>query len=302
MEYSPPPFFKQGPSARARLLFFATLSIVMLLGDARFKTLTIVRQTIGTALYPIQRVALVPREVFRGGFGYFADQAALRRENEQLKAAQLANAQTVQQVDQLAAENSRLRKLLDARERVTRTSVLATLLYDARDPFSRKVVIDRGTRTGVSLGAPAIDDKGVVGQVVRVFPFTAEVALVTDRDQALPVQVVRNGLRAIAYGGQTAGTLEVRFLAANADIQPGDKLVTSGLDGVYPAGLAVATVTSVDRTQANQFARVVCAPAAGVNQHAHVLVLQPDPSFPPPPPPAEPETPVKGKARKGPAP
>lgn len=300
MQYSPPPFFKQGPSSRARLLLFATLSVALLLIDARFKTLDVVRQVVATALYPLQRVALFPRDLIGGGLGYFVEQSRLLSENQRLKTEQLVNAQTLQTAEQLANENARLRKLLDARERITRESVFATVLYDARDPFSRKIIIDRGTQSGIQLGQPAIDERGVLGQVVRAFPFTAEVALVTDRDQAVPVQVSRNGLRAIAFGGELAGTLEVRFLAANADIQPGDKLVTSGLDGLYPAGLAVATVATVDRTQATQFARVVCTPAAGVNRHAELIVLRADAKFPPaPPPPVESAAPLKGKRKGG---
>src|SRR6185312_3469846 len=149
----------------------------------------------------------------------------------------------------------------------------AEVLYNARDPYARKVVIDRGTNQGVRAGSPVIDESGVIGQVTRTYGPIAEVTLVTDKDQAIPVQVVRNGLRAVAFGSGSSGMLELRFMAANAEIQNGDRLVTSGIDGIYPAGLPVATVARVERDAAYTFARIVCRPAAGVESGAYVLVL-----------------------------
>jgi rod shape-determining protein MreC len=140
------------------------------------------------------------------------------------------------------------------------------------------------------------DETGIVGQVTRVHPLLSEVTLVTDRDQAIPVQVVRNGLRAIAFGGGASGTLELRFMAANADIQANDRLVTSGVDGTYPPGLPVATVVRIERDAENAFARVVCRPAAGVDRGRFVLVLENEAA--PPPRPVEVQ-PGKDKARRG---
>jgi len=287
MEYAPPPFFKQGPSAFARLLFFAVLAIALLVVDARYKTLVVVRQAVGTVLYPLQRAALVPRDAALRIGDYFSTQTSLLRENEQLRRDRLQLAQTAQVAEQRETENAQLRRLLEARARLPVRSVHAEILYDARDPFSQKVVINRGTQHGVALGAPVIDDRGVLGQVVRVFPFTSEVALVTDVDQSIPVQVLRNDLRAVAYGGPGAGSLELRFLAANADVVNGDVLVTSGLDGVYPAGFPVAKVVSVVRG-ASAFAQIVCTPIAAVNGSPQVLVLIPTEKIAPPPAPAEP--------------
>ncbi len=296
MEYAPPPFFKQGPSAFARLLFFAVLAIALLVVDARYKTLVVVRQAVGTALYPLQRAALLPRDAALRIGEYFSTQSALLRENEQLRRDRIQLAQAAQIAEQREAENAQLRRLLDARARQPVRSLHAEILYDARDPFAQKVIINRGSQHGVTLGAPVIDDRGVLGQVVRLFPFTAEVALVTDAEQTVPVQVVRNDLRAIAYGGPGAGTLELRFLAANADVVNGDVLVTSGLDGVYPAGFPVAKVVSVVRG-ASAFAQIVCEPIAAVNGSPQVLVLMPGEKLPAPPPPAE--TPGSTPAKRG---
>jgi len=135
------------------------------------------------------------------------------------------------------------------------------------------VVIDRGSQGGVNAGSPVVDENGIIGQVTRVHALSSEVTLLTDKEQAIPVQVVRNGLRAVAFGAGSSGMLELRFMAANAEIQNGDKLVTSGIDGTYPPGLPVATVARIERDAAYAFARIVCQPAAGVESGRYVLVL-----------------------------
>ena len=147
------------------------------------------------------------------------------------------------------------------------------MLYESRDRFSHKIVLHIGADDGVRAGNPVIDDVGVVGQVTRAFKNTAEVTLLTDKDQSIPIQIMRNGLRGIAFGGADPGTLDLRFMAANADIENGDVAVTSGLDGLYPEGLAVGRVEVVERAAKDQFARIVLTPTAGVENYAHLLVL-----------------------------
>ena len=232
MEYSPPPLFKQGASARVKVVFFSLIALALLIADARFRTMGTIRQLVGTGLYPLQVVALLPRDAIYMVGNYFSTLSAVQRENNNLKQEQVANAQTLQQVQQLQAENAQLRKLLDASERLPGKSVLGEILYDARDAFTRKIILDRGSRSGVRPGQPVIDDIGVVGQVTRVFPFTSEVTLLTDKEQAIPVQVVRTGLRSVVYGQGHSGSLDLRFMPVNADIKNGDVLVTSGIDGL----------------------------------------------------------------------
>jgi len=273
MEYSPPPLFKQGASARVKVVFFSLIAIVLLISDARFRSLNLVRQAVGTVLYPLQRVVLVPRDVILGMGSYFVSLSSIERENEALKLQQSVNAQRLQQSQQLATENSHLRRLLGASEQIPVPTIMSEILYDARDAFTRKLVLDRGARNGVAAGQPVIDDIGVVGQVTRVFPFTSEVTLLTDKDQAIPVQVVRSGLRSVAYGRGQSGRLVLRFMAANADVRNGDVLVTSGIDGVYPPGLAVATVTTVENKSTDAFAHIECQPTAGVDRNRHLLIL-----------------------------
>ncbi|HYD61351.1 MAG TPA: rod shape-determining protein MreC [Noviherbaspirillum sp.] len=295
MDYSPPPLFKQGASARAKVVFFSLIALILLVADSRLRSLGPIRQVVGTVLYPLQVVALLPRDAAYMVSGYFSSLSAMQKENRSLKEQQVANAQTLQQVQQLSAENAHLRKLLAATERLAVKSVMTEILYDARDAFTRKIIVDRGTSHGVARGQPVIDDQGVVGQVTRVFPLTSEVTLLTDKEQAIPVQVVRSGLRSIAYGQGHSGALDLRFMPANADIQNGDMLVTSGIDGVYPAGLSVAKVTQVERKSSDAFARIVCQPLAGIDRNRQMLILLTETNFPPRP---APEDPKKEKAAK----
>jgi rod shape-determining protein MreC len=281
MEYSPPPLFKQGASARAKVTVFALLAIMLLVVDSRVRSLETIRQVIGIALVPLQKAALMPRDSLYVVTDYFSSLSTLQKENAQLKRQQIVNSQLQQQGLQLFAENAQLRKLLAAAERVSIKSVLSEILYDTRDPFTRKIVLDRGANHGVASGQPVIDDIGVVGQVTRVFPFTSEVTLLTDKDHAISVQVVRSGLRSVAYGRGQSGVLDLRFMAANADIQKGDLLVTSGIDGVYPAGLSVAKVVQVEHKSSDAFARIVCQPSAGVDRNRQLLILLAEAKFAP---------------------
>lgn len=284
MEYSPPPLFKQGASARAKVVFFSLIAIALLVGDSRLRALTVVRQVIGSALYPVQMAALAPRDAFNRVGDYFSSQATLEQENRRLNGALSVNAQLLQQSQQVSAENTQLRKLLGASERLPVKSLMSEILYDARDPFTRKITLDRGSQNGVAPGQPVIDDIGVVGQVTRVFPFTSEVTLLTDKDQAISVQVVRNGLRSIAYGRGQSGVLDLKFMATNADIQKGDVLVTSGIDDVFPAGLQVAKVVQVESKSNDAFARIVCQPTAGIDRNKQLLILLVDAKVPRPEP------------------
>jgi rod shape-determining protein MreC len=276
MEYSPPPLFKQGAPARVKVTVFALISIALLVVDARFHALTAVRQVAGTVLYPFQMVALMPRDAVSNMGSYFSSISALQKEVRDLKSQQVAMAQAMQQAQLQMAENGHLRKLMDAREHLPVRSMMSEILYDARDPSTRRVVLDRGSQNGVKPGLPVIDNAGVVGQVTRVFPFTSEVTLLTDKEQAIPVQVLRNGLRSVAYGRGQSGQLDLRFVAPNADIQVGDVLVTSGLDGMYPAGLAVAKVSQVESVAQGAFGRVVCQPLAGIDRHRQLLIVMSD--------------------------
>lgn len=270
--HSPPPFFKRGPAPLAQLIFYVTLSITLLAIDLRFQTLEWIRLAVATVAWPLQRAAFLPIDAASRAGDYFSRLSAVQTENEILRSQQLASANLLLRQRHLEQENTRLRALLDMRERQSVDGRIADILYAARDPFARRVIIDKGSQHGIAPGQAVVDELGVIGQVVRVFPLTAEVSLLTDKEQLIPVLVQRTGLRAV-LAGAGAGTMELRFLAANAEVVQGDILVTSGLDGVYLPGLPVAKVSKIDRDNSYAFARIACEPIAGVERHGLVLVL-----------------------------
>jgi rod shape-determining protein MreC len=280
--HSPPPFFKRGPAPLAQLFFFLTLSISLLVIDLRFQTLEWARLAVATVAWPLQRAAFLPIDAAGGIGDYFSRLSSVQNENEILRSRQLASANLLLRQDHLEQENKRLRALLEMRERQPVDGRIADVLYAARDPFARRVIIDKGSQQGIVAGQAVVDELGVIGQVVRVFPLTSEVSLLTDKEQVIPVQVQRNGLRAV-LAGAGAGTMELRFLAANAEVKEGDILVTSGLDGVYLPGLPVARIGKIDRDNSYAFARITCEPIAGVERHGLVLVLGSRTALPPRP-------------------
>ena len=280
MEHSPPPFFKRGPAPLVRLAFFASLSVALLVLDARFKYAETLRSLIAVAAYPLQQIATAPGQVAGRMAGFFASQSALQKDNAELRAKLVASSQDAQRFEATAAELDQLRRLVGAQERLGLKSTAVEVLYSGRDPFSKKLLVDKGATHGILPGQAVIDEAGVVGQVTRVHPLVSEVTLLIDKDQAIPVQVVRNGLRAVAFGSGSSGTLELRFMAANAEIQNGDKLVTSGIDGTYPPGLPVATVFRIERDAVAAFARIVCQPAAGIERNRYLLTLSTEAKLP----------------------
>ena len=289
LDRSPPPFFKQGPSAFTRLLFFSALAILLMVADARWKMTQPVRVAVAVVLQPVQSALLVPVRGWEMASSYFSgvEEARTLYARTQLQLAE--QAVRVTRMAQLERENERLRGLLTLRPRIEVGSLAAEVLYDAPDPYTRKVVIDRGRRHGVALGSPVIDERGVLGQVTRVFPAVSEVTLLVDRDQAIPVLNVRTGVRGVAYGDpvtERGSGMELRFMPANTDIREGDLLTTSGVDGLYPSGLPVATVVRVERRADSAFARIYCAPLARTNAARHVVVLTPlaERALPSPPP------------------
>lgn len=275
LDRSPPPFFKQGPSAFTRLMFFSALAVFLMVADTRWKMTQPLRALVATVLHPVQEVLMAPSRWWDSTGHYLAGLDEARRQELQAQKLLAKQAERVMRADQLERENARLRGLLGLRPRIDVSSIAAEILYDAPDPFTRKVVIDRGSANLVVLGSPVIDETGVLGQVTRVYPLTAEVTLVTDKDAAVPVVNVRTQQRGVAYGTPHAHGMELRFMAGNADVQVGDVLQTSGLDGVYPAGLPVAKVEHVDRRADSAFARISLQTLASPDSTRHVLLLEP---------------------------
>ena len=304
IDRTPPPFFRPGPSALARLAFFSALALFLMVADTRLALTQPLRAVLGGMLGPIERTLLAPLVGLRRvedywlGFDHaLAGEQAARRDLAKL-------AERAQRVERLEQENARLRGLLDLRPAYAARALTAEVLYEASDAFSRKVVLDRGAAHGIVAGSPVVNEIGVLGQVTRVYPQSAEATLLTDKDAAIPVLNQRTQARSAAFGRADGAGMELRFMAGNADVQVGDLLTTSGVDGVYPPGLPVARVTRVERRVETSFARVGLTPVAAPDGVRHVLVLQPfglalppRPEPPPEPAPAPGRRAAQAKAR-----
>jgi rod shape-determining protein MreC len=275
LDRTPPPFFRQGFSAVSKLAVFSALSLFLMVADVRLNITAPLRSALATVIYPLQWLVVQPVHLVQG-IGHYvttvsASQSALQAAQTQL----LAQSAQANQVEPLLFENAQLRALLDLRARAGSQAMAADVLYDAADPFSRKVVIGRGQVHGVQAGMAVVDAAGVLGQVTRVYPTVSEVNLVTDRDQAIPVLNLRTGARYLAYGQSGTGqsSMELRFTPNSADLKVGDQLATSGVDGVYPPGLAVGQVRMVDHRSNSAFANIVVDPIANTHGVMQVLVL-----------------------------
>jgi rod shape-determining protein MreC len=276
LDRSPPPFFRVGFAPLTKLIFFSALSLLLVFGDKQLQFTKPLRAGLSTLILPVQWLVLQPGEALSAMGSYFQN---LDQAQKNLKAAELKVLQQSvrsQQVEQLQIENQNLRQLMGLQANMAVASQTAEVLFDVPDPYNQRIVIDRGLLKNVALGSPVIDAGGVVGQVTRVYPLTSEVTLLTDRDQSIPVLNSRTGARNITSGDVLAGLpmIEIKFVPASADVKEGDLLTTSGIDGVYPAGLQVARISHIERRVNISFARIHASPLAELKGR-HVLVLQP---------------------------
>ena len=276
LDRSPPPFFRLGFAPLTKLIFFSALSLLLVFGDKQLQFTKPLRAGLSTLILPIQWLVLQPGEALSAMGTYFQN---LDQAQTNLKAAELKVLQQSarsQQVEQLQIENQNLRLLMGLQSSIAVASQAAEILFDVPDPYNQRIVIDRGQLKNVALGSPVIDAGGVVGQVTRVYPLTSEVTLLTDKDQSIPVLNSRTGARNITSGYVLAGQpmIELKFVPASADVKEGDLLTTSGIDGVYPAGLQVARISHIERRVDISFARIHASPLAELKGRP-VLVLQP---------------------------
>ena len=267
-----PAFFVRGPSPFSRMVFFCALSVSIMAIDARLNYLSQVRQAFIAALHPLEVVANAPSEWSRDMKKYFSAHNALVQENYALKEQAFEQKVLLQRLNTIEAENSHLRTLLSGNIPIQPNAILGEISHMGRDPFTHTVVVNRGSQHNIKAGQAVVDSKGVIGQVTRVYPYTSEVTLITDKELSIPIQIERNQLRAIAFG-EGNNTLDIPYLPTNVDIKVGDKLVTSGIDGIYPAGLAVAVVTEIRQNPESPFAKIVSTPIAEVNNHLQLLLL-----------------------------
>lgn len=303
LDRSPPPFFRQGLPALSKLVLLGLLSLLLMSADHRLGLSRPIRSAISVALAPMQWLALLPQRAGAALQDYFTGVDEARDAAQQYHTRTIAQAQRLQQAEQLLQENKHLRELLELRNDHTGSAKAVQVLYETADPYSRSIVIDKGALSGIVLGSAVVDVAGVVGQVTRVYPLSSEVTLLTDRDQSIPVLNARTGHRFIAAGDPVTlgGSLELRFVPASADLQDGDLLTTSGIDGVYPSGLQVGRIRQIDRRIDNAFAKVHATPTAQARGR-HMLVLPPISDWPERPVKTEPASrKTKGKSAAAPA-
>ncbi|MFG6412362.1 rod shape-determining protein MreC [Roseateles sp. DC23W] len=275
LDRSPPPLFRQGPSALTKLALCSALALLLMVADARFRLMQPARSALALVLQPVQRLLLTPVDAWETAGDYLRGTQRAMAAEDQARRQLAQQAERFSRVAALQAENDSLRKLLGLQPAMTVPSLAAEVLFEAPDPFSRRVVIDRGATQGVTAGSPVINEAGVLGQVTRVYPLSAEVTLLNDKDAAIPLLNVRTQMRNAAAGRADGNGMDLRFLAANADVKVGDTMTTSGLDGIYPPGLPVARVAAVERRGDSSFAQVRLAPIAQPDSARHVLVLLP---------------------------
>jgi len=295
VQLSSPPLFKQGTPALLKLAGCLVVSLTLMVVDYQFKALGEVRSIVSYLLTPLQNVMLLPRGVIEGSYDYLTTKSSLEEQNELLVKRVAELTLLANQSESLMSENAQLRKLIGIQEQTRFKILISQILYSPSNPISQRVVINRGASDGIKEGQGVSDHQGIVGQVVRVLENKSEVALLDDRDMVIPVQVSRNGTRGALYGNGRGQSLELRHMAALTDLQVGDVLMTSGIDGVYPPGFPVATIEKIDRNIDKNFARIYCAPIGGVNRFRHVMILFYDSGFGSRPPPQEVNKPVSNK-------
>ncbi|HKQ16675.1 MAG TPA: rod shape-determining protein MreC [Steroidobacteraceae bacterium] len=270
------PIIGRGPPLGATLFFLGVISVVVMVLDHRGGYLDTARLWMSAAANPIYTVVQTPGELWRWIADSFADRSRLRTENSQLT-EQLRVARTqLLRFESLNEENRRLREIREASKGVSERTLIAEIINVSVNPFRHMVVINKGADEGVFRGQPVLDAFGVVGQVMQVGKSTATLILITDAEHAVPVQVNRNGIRSIAMGTGEASKMSLPYLTVESDVKPGDLLVSSGLDAIFPAGYPVATVTKVERNPAETFALVEAKPLAQLDRDREVLLLWAD--------------------------
>ena len=267
------PLFDRGPSALMRLVVVGVASLVLMTADHRSQHLEALRGLLSTVVYPLQYAVDLPIRAGDWLAENFTSREALIEENARLRDRQFRAQSKLEKYAELEAENRRLRHLLDSAAKVGERVLIAELLSVDMDPFSRRIVLNKGIRDGVAAGQSLIDSNGIMGQVVHAGPFSSSAVLITDPSHALPVQLDRSGLRSVALGTGSMNLLRLSHIPNNADVEEGDRLVTSGLGGRFPAGYPVGEVVSVERDRGRPFAHVLVKPSADLERNREVLLV-----------------------------
>jgi rod shape-determining protein MreC len=277
LQHSAPPLFRQGIPALVKLIVCLSISLALMLIDFRFKALDPIRNSVNWILRPLEYVMLTPRDALEASSEYLTTRSTLDKENQVMKVRQAELSLLANQSEFLLIENQNLRQLMDLQKQVSFKTLPVEILFNPPNPISQRIVINRGSSDGLKLGNPIANDAGILGQVVRIYDHSAEVSLLEDRDFAVPVQIARNGLRAAVFGAGRGNPLELRYLPVASDLEVGDVLITSGIDGVYPPGFAVAVISRIERNADQNSSNVFCVPVSPVNRYRQALAFLYDP-------------------------
>lgn len=265
--------FAEGTVSTLKLIVYLAIAVVLMVLDHRGDWLAVLRSAGSAVIEPVYRLAALPADVARATRTAVVTQDQLASENRQLREALLLAQARLNRLDTLVAQNERLEALLDAQKNLGLTVQFARLVDIDLDPFRHRVVVNLGAKQGIEVGQPVIDANGVMGQVVEVLAGTAVVMLLTDPTHAIPVVDERSGVRTIAYGSGTIDRLELPNVPISADVKVGDRLLTSGLGGRFPAGFPVGEIHSISNDQSGMFAAAVARPAAALDRSGEVLLL-----------------------------
>ena len=267
--------FNKGPSLLSKLLLLTFISIILMGVDFRFHYLKEIRQFTNVFTKPLHAVLNLPNDIYNVTAQYFSNQSRLIHDNETLKLDIDQLKGDLQRLDFIDQENDRLRNLLEVKNTHKFKTEAVSIIYSRFDPFNQKIIIDGGQNKDFQPGQPVIDALGLVGQISSVFPETSEVTLIIDKKMSVPIQIQRNGLRAITNGNGQNETISLSYLPNSVDVVKGDILKTSGIDTIYPEGIAVAEVLEINHDPKLPFAKIICKPLSAIRNHSHVLVVTP---------------------------
>jgi len=262
--------------ATVRVLVMIALSVAMMLIDNRTQQFEKLRNILQTVVYPVMFISTIPREMIRGVSGTMETSSNLQTENESLRQENLLLHSRLEKLHSLEADNRRLKRLLGQSEQIAEQVLLAELVEVSLEPYTQQISLNKGSGDNVYVGQPVINGDGVIGQVVHTSQFQSTVTLLTDPGSAIPVMVMRNGLRGVLFGTGVRNKLAMPYLTADADIRIGDLLVSSGMGGRFPTGYPVATVTDVIQKPSDEFLTINTLPVTQLDHGREVLLIWPE--------------------------
>jgi len=274
-ERSSSKLFNKGPSLLSKFLLITLISIVLMGIDFRSHYLKNIRQATNFLYKPFHVAFNFPNSIYTFTTEYLSNQSHLIHENELLKFDIDRLKADLQRLDFLDQENNQLKNLLEVKNSKKFKTEAVSIIYSRFDPFNQKIIIDGGQNKNFQAGQPVIDALGLVGQISNVFPETSEVTLLIDKRMSVPIQIQRNGLRAITNGDGQSEMILISYLPSSVDVIQGDILRTSGIDTIYPEGLAVAEIVEINHDPKLPFAKIICKPIASIRNHTHLLVVKP---------------------------